>query len=286
MPTQPTTLLISPTGMLGRAWQQLLDARGIPYRTAARPNLDLTDPASIRKHITAELGVVINCSAYTDVDGAEEHEDAATAVNGTGVDELAQICKDADALLVHYSTDYVFNGKATAPYPVDQPLDPINAYGRSKAAGETAIREVNGPHLILRTSWLYAPWGKNFVLTIAKLAAERDTLKVVNDQCGRPTSCEHLAAATLGLIENDARGTLHLTDGGECTWFDFATAIAARVNPACTVEPCSSDVYPRPAKRPTYSVLDLGPTEAILGKMPDWQANLAGLLDDVAVDAA
>jgi len=283
MPTQPSILLIAPEGMLGNAWCKLLDARHIPYRTAARPDFDLTDAASIRRHITADLGVVVNCSAWTDVDGAETQEDAATAVNGTGVGELASACKEANALLVHYSTDYVFDGNATEPYKTDQPLDPLNAYGRSKAVGEHAIRDADGPHLILRTSWLYAPWGNNFVKTIARFAAERETLKVVSDQRGRPTSCEHLADASLKLIEHNATGTLHVTDGGECSWYDFATAIAARVNPACVVEPCTSDAYPRPARRPPYSVLDLAPTEAILGPMPAWQNNLAAVMDQLEV---
>ena len=283
MPTQPSILLIAPQGMLGTAWCKLLDAQHIPYRTASRPDFDITDAPSIRRYITADLGVVINCSAWTDVDGAETKEDAATAVNGTGVGELAKACKDADVLLVHYSTDYVFNGSATEPYATDQPLDPINAYGRSKAVGEEAIREAAGPHLILRTSWLYAPWGNNFVRTIAKLAAERPTLKVVNDQRGRPTSCEHLAAASLKLIEEGATGTLHVTDGGQCTWFDFATAIAARINPASTVEPSGSDSYPRPAIRPAYSVLDLAPTEAIIRQITTWQTNLAAVMDQLEV---
>ncbi|MEM9021562.1 MAG: dTDP-4-dehydrorhamnose reductase [Planctomycetota bacterium] len=283
MPTQPSILLIAPEGMLGTAWSRLLEQRGIPYRTAALPGFDITDAASIRRHVTAELGVVVNCSAYTDVDGAEEHEERATAINGSGVGELAVACKDTDALLVHYSTDYVFNGNATQPYRTDQALDPLNAYGRSKAVGEQAIRDTAGPHLILRTSWLYAPWANNFVRTIARLATERESLKVVDDQRGRPTSAEHLAAASLRLIEEDAHGTLHLTDGGQCTWFDFATAIAARANPECKIEPCGSDAYPRPAKRPAYSVLDLGPTEAIIGEMPNWQHNLAAVMDQMAV---
>ena len=238
------------------------------------PDFDITDPASIRKHVTPDIDIVINCCAYTDVDGAEEHEDEATAVNGTGVGDLAVACKDANALLVHYSTDYVFSGNATEPYAVDAPIQPINAYGRSKAIGEQGIRDSGCEHLILRTSWLYAPWGKNFVNTIANAAKKRDALKVVDDQRGRPTSCEHLASLSMKLIEAKARGTFHLTDGGECTWYDFAKRIAAHANPDCQVNPCTSDEYPTPAKRPGYSVLDLSKTEAITGPMPSWQDNL------------
>jgi len=280
--TSSTFLLIAPDGMLGTAWRKLLEARGIPYRTAALPEFDITDPNAIAKFVTPEIGVVINCCAYTKVDGAEESEAVATLVNGTGVGYLAEACKQAEALLVHYSTDYVFNGNGAEPYKVDAPIEPCNAYGRSKAEGEKEIRDHDCEYLILRTSWLYAPWANNFVRTIAKLAKEKESLKVVNDQRGRPTSAEHLAATSLKLIEEGARGTLHVTDGGECTWYDFATVIAKHANPACKVEPCGSDQYPRPAVRPAYSVLDLGPTEAIVGKMPSWQDNLGLVLDRIS----
>ena len=281
----PTILLIAPEGMLGTAWRKLLEAKDIPYRTASLPEFDITDPNAIKKFVTPDIGVVINCCAYTNVDGAEESEDMATLVNGTGVGYLAEACSQADALLIHYSTDYVFNGNATAPYPVDGPIEPCNAYGRSKADGEREIREHDCEHLILRTSWLYAPWANNFVLTIAKLAKEKESLKVVDDQRGRTTSAEHLAATTLKLIEEGARGTLHVTDGGECTWYEFAKVIAEHANPACRVEPCGSDEYPRPAVRPAYSVLDLGPTEAIVGEMSGWQENLKNVLDKVSQEA-
>ena len=278
----PTILLISPEGMLGRAWSELLDAKSIPYRTAALPEFDITDPNAIARFVTPDIGVVINCCAYTNVDGAEESEDVATLVNGTGVGYLAEACKQADALLVHYSTDYVFDGNATEPYAVDAPHDPCNAYGRSKAEGENEVRRIGCEHLIIRTSWLYAPWANNFVLTIARLAKEKELLKVVNDQRGRPTSAQHLAEISLKLINEGARGTLHGTDGGECTWYDFALAIARHANPACKIEPCGSEQYPRPAVRPAYSVLDIEPTEAIIGELSSWQTNLGLVLDRIS----
>lgn len=285
MTNQPTTLLIAPEGMLGRAFVQLLDDKASPYRTAALPAFDITNPDAIAEFVTPDIGVVINCCAYTDVDGAEEKEDLATRVNGTGVGYLAEACAKAQALLVHISTDYVFHGNAVEPYPVDGPIEPCNAYGRSKAEGERLIRQVsqqhNSEHLILRTSWLYAPWANNFVLTISRLAKEKSSLKVVDDQRGRPTSAQHLAATTLKLIEQNARGTLHVTDAGECTWYDFAKAIAHHANPDCTIEPCGSDQYPRPAARPAYSVLDLEPTEAIVGAMPSWETNLNNVLNQI-----
>lgn len=274
-------LLISPGGMLGRAWTALLDAKGLPYEAVSRPELDLTDEASLQRIVRGGYRRVINCSAWTDVDGAETQEAEATAVNGDGVGRLAERCAEAGAVLVHYSTDYVFSGDADAPYPTDAAYAPVNAYGRSKARGEQLIRASGAQHLILRTSWLYAPWGKNFVLTMRSLGQQRDALSVVDDQRGRPTSCQHLADASLRLLDADARGTLHVTDGGACTWFELAKAVVETVNPACDVQPCSSDAYPRPAVRPAYSVLDLGPTEALIGPMPHWKANVMAVLDQV-----
>ncbi len=276
--------VVAPSGMLGRAWMELLRERGLPHCAGGRPGLDILDGASVDAGIPSDVDVIVNCSAWTDVDGAETHEADATAVNGLAVRTLAERAKAIGAVLVHYGTDYVFDGQgsvdgeARAPYRVDAPVAPINAYGRSKAAGEAALKESGCEHLYLRTSWLYAPWGKNFVLTMAKLAKERDTLRVVDDQRGRPTSAEHLARTTLALLEKGARGFLHVTDGGECSWHELASHVASRVSPRCTVQPCSSDEYPRPAKRPAYSVLDVGPTEAIVGTLEDWRVHVDRVL--------
>jgi len=272
-------LLIGPSGMLGAAWQKLLQARAADFRCTDIPQFDFTKPDSIDRVVTGGLAVVINCGAYTDVDGAEKNEALAAMLNGSGVAALARRCKHVGATLVHYSTDYVFSGQSTTPYLPDQPREPLNAYGRTKALGELAIEQSDCDYLLVRTSWLYAPWGKNFVRTIAKLCREKDQLQVVSDQRGRPTSAEHLAESTFRLLEKNARGIYHVTDGGECTWFDFASAIAKRFNVACTVRPCNSDQYPRPARRPAYSVLDLTKTEALLGPMPDWRRNLASVMD-------
>jgi dTDP-4-dehydrorhamnose reductase len=180
--------------------------------------------------------------------------------------------------LVHYSTDYVFAGTATRPYPVDEPHEPLGVYGRSKALGERAVWDAGGPHLLLRTSWLYAPWANNFVRTIFKLSRERESLRVVADQRGRPTSAEHLARTTLALLDQRATGTLHVTDGGECSWHEFASEIVRLAGHPCRVDPCTSAEFGRPAPRPAYSVLDLAPTEALVGPMPSWQANLRDVL--------
>jgi dTDP-4-dehydrorhamnose reductase len=240
--------------------------------------VNFNDLESVRRGVPAAARTVINCAAWTDVDGAEQNEAAATRINGDAVACLAQRCKEVGAVLVHYSTDYVFDGEASSPYAVNHPLAPLNAYGRSKAAGERALTQAGGKHLLLRTSWLYAPWAKNFVRTILRAGSEKSSLRVVSDQVGRPTSAESLAAISLSLLEREARGTLHVTDGGECSWYEFAGAILELGKSQCRVEPCSSAEYPRPAKRPSYSVLDLGPTEALIGPLPPWRDNLASVI--------
>ncbi|MCX4241002.1 dTDP-4-dehydrorhamnose reductase [Paraliomyxa miuraensis] len=283
-------LLLGADGMLGRAWDQLARREGLAIEPRTYPAFDLTR----REHVAAlpirEVDAVINCTGWTDVDGAETHEAQATALNGDGVGWLAEACRDAGRdvgrVLVHYSTDYVFEGDATAPYAVDHPRAPLNAYGRSKAVGEERIEAALGGSdggadpgfLLLRTSWLYAPWGNNFVRTMARLGKERSELRVVDDQRGRPTSAEHLAATSLALLRRGARGTLHVTDGGECTWYELARAVIERVDPTCRVLPCTSAEFPRPARRPSYSVLDLGPTEALVGPMPPWTSMVADVV--------
>ena len=275
----PGVLLIGEAGMLGLAWIKLLESRGIPFDAPTLDEIDFTRPDSIRSVLAAhDQPVVVNCAAYTDVDQAETDLQLAREINVSGFGVLVDCCAATGRLLVHYSTDYVFDGQGTAPYPTDHPIAPVNAYGRTKAQGDELLRQSVGPSLLIRTSWLYAPWAKNFDPTIAKLAAERPSLRVVNDQRGTPTSAEHLAATSSRLIEHGARGVHHVTDGGECTWYDFAAEIARHVNPQCRVEPCTSDEYPRPAKRPAYSVLDVTTAEALVGPMPGWRHNLASVL--------
>jgi len=267
-------LLLGSSGMLGRAWKQLLVDQQINFTAPPHNEFDITGPGLI----PGSVKTVINCAAYTDVDGAESDEAGAQLVNGAAPGHLAEQCLKANATLVHYSTDYVFNGQATEPYPVDQAHDPVNAYGRSKATGETAIMQSGALHLIVRTSWLYAPWSRNFVGTIANLLRTRDQINVVNDQRGRPTSCTHLAAMTLALLERDCRGVYHVTDGGDCTWYDFACEIGKHIKGAGKVAPCTTDAFPRPAQRPAYSVLDLAKTEKAIGPMAGWQDNLAHVM--------
>lgn len=272
-------LLIGATGMLGKAWRDVLRSSAgraaIEHDCPSHQECDLADLSTIDRWVTDRYRTVINCAAYTDVDGAETDFDQAMRINGDAVARLAQRCAAANTMLVHYSTDYVFNGQSDSPYRTDQPRDPVNAYGRSKAAGEQAIEAAGGRHLIVRTSWLYAPWGKNFVKTILHLAQNRDEIRVVNDQRGRPSDVIQLARNTAALLANDAGGIYHVTDGDECTWYDFACEIVRLSGQRCRVEPCTTDEFPRPAPRPAYSVLDLSQTESLVGAMNPWKDNLA-----------
>ncbi|MGD9791692.1 MAG: dTDP-4-dehydrorhamnose reductase [Phycisphaerales bacterium] len=272
-------LVIGKSGMLARALAGELTHRRVAFEVVGRPEVDLSKPSTIPGGF-AGFTHVINASAWTDVDGAETHEREATVVNGESVGVLARACAASDTTLVHYSTDYVFNGRANTPYSIDTPRDPVSAYGRSKAKGEASLQETHSlaPRwLCLRTSWLYAPWGKNFTRTIARASRERDALKVVIDQRGRPSSCLTLARTTLDLLEKNATGMLHACDAGECTWFEFAKEIVrlAGREGTCRVDPCTTDEFPRPARRPAYSVLDLAPTEALVGPMTPWREALA-----------
>ncbi len=265
-------------GMLGRALRELLTHDKRDFGIFDLPELDISNRGQLENVIGPNLKAVINCAAYTNVDAAETDEATATKINGTAVKLVAQVCAERGIPLVHYSTDYVFPGDASEPYLVDQAQSPLGAYGRSKAVGERAVWTLGGPYLLLRTSWLYAPWANNFVRTIFKASRERDALKVVSDQRGRPTSSEHLARVTMKLLEQGARGTFHVTDGGECTWHEFASEIVRLAGHKAQVNACTSEEFARPAKRPAYSVLDISRTEQVVGPMPRWQDNLADVM--------
>ncbi len=234
--------------------------------------------------------VVVNAAAYTAVDLAETERDAAWRVNAEAPGVLASACAERDALLVHYSTDYVFDGSATRPYREDDSTSPLGVYGASKLAGEETVRGSGARHLILRTAWVYATHGKNFLRTMLRLGAERDTLRVVADQVGSPTSAALIADTTARLLSLDVipEGVRHLTSAGQTSWHGFAQAIfelaheqglLARVP---HVEPIATAEYPTPAKRPAYSVLDGSRLAADLGApLPEWRGELARVLGTV-----
>jgi len=271
-------LVIGADGMLGRCWSELLTARGIDHVATTLAELDITDSSAVNRFITPGTQWVVNCAAYTLVDAAEEHEALATEVNGHAVGRMAERCQAVGAKLLHYSTDYVFDGTARAPYSTDHDRNPVNAYGRSKALGEELIERSGVEHLLVRSSWLYAPWAANFVLTIRELAKARESLRVVDDQRGRPTDSRKLAEVSLALTEKGGRGVFHVTDAGECSWFELATLIAEVVNPNCRVDPCASDEFPRPAPRPAYSVLDVSATEELVGPLIPWEDRVRDVL--------
>jgi len=284
-PTPKNALVLGCTGMVGRSWMQLLKELNIPCVGLSRPKFDLLNSDSIDRCLKNPPELVINASAWTDVDGAEAQEDLATQANAHAVARIAQHCADAGSTLLTYSTDYVFSGNANTPYATNQTIDPINAYGRSKARGEELLAQSNANTILIRTSWVYAPWGTNFVRTIDALAASRDELSVVNDQQGRPTNAIELAKNSLKLYLAGALDTWHLTDAGECTWFDFASQLIAHQNHTCTTSPCSSDKFPRPARRPAYSTLDIEPTINLIGPLEHWKSGLSSVLKQIKTDS-
>jgi dTDP-4-dehydrorhamnose reductase len=242
--------------------------------------LDICNSADVERYITVnKFDVVINCAAYTDVEGAEDNTEAAYAINSSAVAELAMACKRQNIKLIHISTDYVFGGEAlrSTPYTEEEPTAPLSVYGASKAKGEAAVTKHGG--IVIRTSWLYAPWGKNFVLTMLRLGSERDAISVVDDQRGTPTSALGLARALVALVDSGAIdgmcGIYHYTDGGECTWYDFACEIMIQAGLECRVERCTTAERNMRAARPTYSVLGTARIEAIKGiEIVPWQERL------------
>jgi dTDP-4-dehydrorhamnose reductase len=232
-----------------------------------RAQLDVTDRDAVRAAITGD-DVVINCAAWTDVDGAEEHEQEALRINRDGARNVAE----AAGRVIYVSTDYVFDGTKREPYLESDPVNPQTAYGRTKLAGEGATAEANPHHHIVRTSWLFGPGGPNFVETILRLARERESLRVVDDQVGKPTYTGHLAPELLELAASEEYGIHHRAGAGECSWFEFAREIVERAGFDCRVEPCTTAEFPRPAPRPAYSVL--GGEQ----RLPSWREGLDAYL--------
>ena len=276
--SEQRVLLLGKGGMLWRAWDELLDSRSVPHHSPSLDEFDFLRPETIEKSVTADFTLVVNAAGYTDVDACEAEEQVARTINGAGVGQLARRCAALDVRLLHFSTDYVFDGRAERPYPVDASRSPLNAYGRTKALGEELLESSGCDYLLVRTSWLYAPWGRNFVRTVARRLDQRNVLKVVDDQRGRPTSAEHLADTSLRLLRRGASGTYHVTDGGECTWFELAGAIGELRQAKCRIAACTSGQYPRPAARPAYGVLDLGKTIGCVGPLRGWRDNLADVV--------
>ncbi|MFE5209528.1 dTDP-4-dehydrorhamnose reductase [Streptomyces sp. NPDC056600] len=278
-------LVTGAAGMLGRDTAQELARRGEETVTLGRAELDITSEDDVRAALAAHRpDVVVNCAAYTAVDDAETDEATALRINGDGPRTLARACAEqGTARLIHVSTDYVFDGRATAPYPEDHPTAPRTAYGRTKLAGERAVLdELPGRGAVVRTAWLYGVHGGNFVRTMTRLESRRDTLDVVADQRGQPTWSADVAGriadlgARLGADDPDATGVFHATSSGEATWHELAQEVFRLLDadPA-RVRPVTSEAFPRPAPRPAYSALAHHRWRPLgLPPLRDWRAAL------------
>jgi dTDP-4-dehydrorhamnose reductase len=282
-------LVVGARGMLGQDLGALLAAEGVEYTALTRAELDLTDPEAVKAAVSG-YDVVANAAAWTDVDGAETNEAAASAINGAAVRNLAAACSDSGARLLQISTDYVFPGDAAEPIAEDAPTAPINAYGRSKLIGEQAVLELlPDSGYVVRTAWLYGKHGKNFVATILNAAGQREFLDVVEDQQGQPTSTLALARQLLALgraayAGRAPAGVYHGTCSGRTTWFGLARAAfeLTGLDPE-RVRPTTSDKFVRPAPRPAFSVLGHDRWAAAgLEPMPDWREALGEYLTPAA----
>ena len=253
-----------------------------------RNRADLSDPAACAAAIAAsDADVVINAAAYTAVDRAETEEDLATTINGSAPGAMAQACAARGIPFLHISTDYVFDGSGTQPWQPDDVTGPLGGYGRSKLAGEVAVRAAGGPHAILRTSWVVSAHGANFVKTMLRLGAERDTLTIVADQIGGPPAAADIAAALLTMTRafhagQGTTGTYHFSGAPDVSWADFARAIFAGSGLTCMVEDIPTSAYPTPARRPANSRMDCTALTRDYGiERPDWRESLRDILADL-----
>jgi dTDP-4-dehydrorhamnose reductase len=278
-------LITGAAGMVGTDLREALESRDEPVVALGRNDLDITDARAVSTAVReARPTIIVNCAAYTKVDDAEKNENLATAINGSAVEFLAEAANSVDATLVQVSTDFVFDGSKQTPYEINDPPGPLSAYGRSKLVGEHAATHAR-KGVIVRTAWLFGTHGPNFVEAIRRQVARgTNPLRVVNDQRGRPTYTPHLASALIRIArlasESDsARGIVHYADEDECTWFDFASAIVADLGAPTHVDPVTSDQFPRPAKRPAYSVLSTDRYERLTGVKPEsWREGLTEYL--------
>ena len=270
-------LVTGAAGMLGRDVMLAAGNAGHDVVGFGRTELDVTDGAAVEKKIGGERpDVIVHCAAWTDVDGAEEAEDAATAVNGAGAGNVAAAAAEVGASVVYVSSDYVFDGAKGSPYVETDQTAPLSAYGRSKLAGEVATAAANKRHFIVRSAWLFGIGGPNFVETMLRLAGDHGEVLVVRDQVGSPTYTWHLAYGIVRLIEGVEFGIHHMAGTGACSWYEFAREIFEQANVECKVMSATTEMLGRPAPRPPYSALASQREHAI--ELPSWQDGLAGYL--------
>ncbi|HTQ33156.1 MAG TPA: dTDP-4-dehydrorhamnose reductase [Stellaceae bacterium] len=287
-------LVVGRTGQLACELRRLAWPARLTAAFFERPEIDLAQPEeACRFVVDARPAIVVNAAAYTAVDAAETDSEMAFTVNRDAPAALADACCQIGAPLIHISTDYVFDGSKTGAYREDDPISPLSVYGASKAEGEAAIRERHDRHVIIRTAWLYSPFGLNFVKTMLSLGAERDRLRIVNDQQGSPTAAADLAAAVITVCaalsdgREDGFGTFHFRGGGTTTWYDFACEIFRNawrrgLKVPDFIEPIHTKDYPTPAQRPRNSVLHCGKIARTYGIVaPPWEDSLAPCIDEI-----
>jgi dTDP-4-dehydrorhamnose reductase len=269
-------------GMCGREFVLAAEGRQHDVAALTHRDLDVCDAGAIGTALGRHRpDVIVNCAAWTDVDGAESGEAAALAINGVAPGLLAAAANDVGARLVHISTDYVFDGRSAKPYVESDATGPRSAYGRTKLAGEAAVVAVGGPHAIVRTSWLFGPAGRNFVATMLGLAAEgREEVAVVADQIGCPTFAGHLAGALVEIAERELDGVMHVAASGHCSWAELAAEAFRQAGASCRVRPVSTSEFPLPAERPRRSVIVSERPE--VPRLPPWQDGLAAYLAEVS----
>ena len=284
-------LITGANGQLGHEMQRVAKESNDNYIftdvAEGYENLDITDLEAIRKMVKANnIEIIVNCAAYTNVDRAESDFDTANLINNTAAGNLATAMKEVEGTLIHVSTDYVFQGDRNIPCREDWPTNPLGVYGKTKLAGEKAIEATGCQHIILRTAWLYSQWGKNFVKTMQSLTASKDSLKVVFDQVGTPTFAGDLADAIAHIFNTrqlDKTGIYHFSNEGVCSWFDFAKIICELSGNTCDIQPCYSEEFPSPVKRPHFSVLDKSKLKSTFGiRVPYWTDSLKKCIKQLA----
>ena len=282
-------LVAGATGQLGVDLVNLLRCRGVDVAAPDAQRLDLLRPQTVRDAVRdARPHWVINCAAYTQVDGAEQDRETAFAVNRDGARVLAEAAAAAQAWMLQVSTDFVFSGQSSAPYTEDDPTGPLGVYGQSKRDGELAVQQACASSIVVRTAWLYGVHGNNFVKTMLRLAAQRDELRVVSDQTGTPTWTQDLAGALWELMQEPQAGVFHFSDAGQASWYEFAAAIVEEARAlgfpvqAQRVVPITTAEYPTPAQRPAYSVLSKAKIERLLAApIPHWRDSLRAMLKEL-----
>ncbi|MBO5464411.1 MAG: dTDP-4-dehydrorhamnose reductase [Alistipes sp.] len=279
-------LVTGANGQLGSEMRKLGAVSPNEYIFTDVAELDITDKSAVMTFVEqSKIDVIVNCAAYTNVDKAEDDEATAELINATAVRNLAEAAKAQDATLFHVSTDYVFGAEGNTPRSEDMPTNPLGVYGTTKLHGEQAIQEVGAKAIIIRTAWLYSEFGNNFLKTMLRLTAEKESLNVVFDQVGTPTYAGDLALVIFSIIEGNIyignEGTYHFSNEGVCSWYDFATEIAiAAGHEGCNIQPCHSSEFPSKVIRPPYSVLDKTKIKKTFGvDIPHWRDSMLYCLE-------